>query len=67
VRVKPGGKSATTRPKTSPNKLSELRGWPSIAQFPGLPNSTVHRWAKVGMPVHQFIVRAETWLPVLRN
>jgi predicted DNA-binding transcriptional regulator AlpA len=53
VKVKPRGKSTTTRPKALPGKFSELRGWPAIAQFLGLPNSTVHRWAKEGMPVRR--------------
>jgi hypothetical protein len=29
-----------------PRKPSKLRGWPAIAQFLAMPNSTVHRWAK---------------------
>jgi hypothetical protein len=49
MKIKPKAKSATTPPKIS----SELRGWPSIAQFLGLPDSTVHRWAKEGMPVRR--------------
>src|SRR6202453_2464161 len=35
------------------NKPSELRSWPAIAQFLGMPDSTVHRWAKEGMPVRR--------------
>ena len=31
----------------------ELRGWVAIAQFLGMPQSTVHRWAKQGMPVRR--------------
>jgi phage terminase Nu1 subunit (DNA packaging protein) len=31
----------------------ELRGWASIAQFLSMPQSTVHRWAKDGMPVRR--------------
>jgi hypothetical protein len=50
--VKITGKSVST-PKESPSKSSELRGWPAIAQFLGMPNSTVHRWAREGMPVHR--------------
>jgi hypothetical protein len=53
VKVTPRGNSTTTRPKALLSKSSELRGWPSIAQFLGLPNSTVHRWAKEGMPVRR--------------
>lgn len=53
MKVKPKNKSATTPPKTSPNKSSELRGWPSIAQFLSMPISTSHRWAKEGMPVRR--------------
>ena len=53
VKVKPKDKSATSRPKALPSKSSELRGWPAIARFLGMPNSTVHRWAKEGMPVRR--------------
>ena len=49
MKTRPKGKSATSPPKAS----SDLRGWPAIAQFLGLPNSTVHRWAKEGMPVRR--------------
>lgn len=49
MNIKPKGKSATSTPKAS----SELRGWPSIAQFLGMPHSTAHRWAKEGMPVRR--------------
>jgi hypothetical protein len=49
VKIKPKGKSATSPPKAS----SELRGWPAIAQFLGMPDSTVHRWATEGMPVRR--------------
>jgi hypothetical protein len=49
VKIKPKGKNATGPPKAS----SDLRGWPAIAQFLGLPISTVHRWAKEGMPVRR--------------
>jgi len=31
----------------------ELRGWEAIAVFLGMPQSTVHRWAKEGMPVRR--------------
>ena len=47
------GKSATSPPKALPSKSSELRGWPAIARFLGMPNSTAHRWAKEGMPVRR--------------
>ena len=53
MKIKPKGKSATSPPKASPTKSSELRGWPAIARFLGMPNSTVHRWAKEGMPVRR--------------
>jgi predicted DNA-binding transcriptional regulator AlpA len=53
VKSKLKGKSATSPPKALPSKSSELRGWPAIAQFLGMPNSTVHRWAKEGMPVRR--------------
>jgi hypothetical protein len=51
VKTKLKHKSATSRPKALPSKPSELRGWPAIAQFLAMPNSTAHRWAKEGMPV----------------
>jgi len=53
VKIKLKAKSATIRPKALPSKASELRGWPSIARFLGMPNSTAHRWAKEGMPVRR--------------
>jgi hypothetical protein len=53
VKIKPKGRSATSRPKALPSKASELRGWQSIARFLGMPNSTAHRWAKEGMPVRR--------------
>lgn len=34
-------------------ELPELRGWAAIAQFLSMPQSTVHRWAKQGMPVRR--------------
>ena len=49
MKVKPKAKNATRPPKPA----SDLRGWPAIAQFLGMPNSTVHRWAKEGMPVRR--------------
>ena len=49
MKVKPKGKRATSPRKAS----SDLRGWSAIAQFLGMPNSTVHRWAKEGMPVRR--------------
>jgi hypothetical protein len=53
VKIKPKGKSTSSRPKALPTKPSELRGWPLIARFLGMPNSTVHRWAKEGMPIRR--------------
>jgi hypothetical protein len=53
VKIKPKSKTATTRPTALPSKASELRGWPAIARFLGMPNSTAHRWAKEGMPVRR--------------
>src|SRR5271169_5115847 len=49
VKIKAKAKSASTPSKAS----SDLRGWPAIAQFLGMPISTVHRWAKEGMPVRR--------------
>jgi hypothetical protein len=48
VKTKPKSKSAT---KALLSKSVELRGWPEIARFLGMPNSTAQRWAKEGMPV----------------
>ena len=53
MKIKPKGKSATSPPKALPSKSSELRGWPAIARFLGMPDSTAHRWAKEGMPVRR--------------
>jgi hypothetical protein len=53
VKIKPKGKNVTSPLKAPPSKSAELRGWPAIAQFLGMPNSTVHRWAKEGMPVRR--------------
>ena len=53
VKIKTKAKSSTSLPKALPSKSSELRGWPAIAQFLGMPNSTAHRWAKGGMPVRR--------------
>jgi hypothetical protein len=53
VKIKPKGKNVTSSLKAPPSKSAELRGWPAIAQFLGMPNSTVHRWAKEGMPVRR--------------
>ncbi len=53
VKVKRKGKSAPNPPKAIQSKPSDLRGWPAIATFLGMPNSTVHRWAKEGMPVRR--------------
>lgn len=46
MKIKPKDKNATSLPKSSPSKSAELRGWPAIAQFLGLRNSTVHRWMR---------------------
>jgi predicted DNA-binding transcriptional regulator AlpA len=53
VKTKPKSKSATSPTKALSSQSSGLRGWPAIAQFLGMPNSTVHRWAKDGMPVRR--------------
>jgi predicted DNA-binding transcriptional regulator AlpA len=53
VKIKPKRKNATNPPKELLSEPSDLRGWPAIAQFLGMPNSTVHRWAKEGMPVRR--------------
>jgi hypothetical protein len=53
VKIKPRGKGDTSPTNASPTKSSDLRGWPAITQFLGMPNSTVHRWAKEGMPVRR--------------
>lgn len=53
MKIKAEAKSAISSPKVSPNRSSELRGWAAIAQFLGMPHSTVHRWAKEGMPVRR--------------
>lgn len=53
MKIKPKSKSAASPPKAPPSKTSELRGWPAIAQFLGMPNSTVHRWGDEGMPVRR--------------
>jgi hypothetical protein len=52
VKSRPKRKSTAGPPKAS-SKSSELRGWLAIARFLGMPNSTVHRWAKEGMPVRR--------------
>jgi len=51
--VKIKGKTTTSPPNALPSKSSELRGWPAIARFLGMPNSTAQRWAKEGMPVRR--------------
>ena len=53
MKFKPKGKVATTPAKEPKSKSADLRGWPAIAQFLGMPNSTAHRWAKEGMPVRR--------------
>lgn len=30
---------------------ADLRGWPAIAEFLGMPQSTAQRWGKDGMPI----------------
>jgi hypothetical protein len=50
VKIKPKGKGDTSPTNASPTKSSDLRGWPAITQFLGMPNSTANRWAKEGMP-----------------
>jgi phage terminase Nu1 subunit (DNA packaging protein) len=39
------------RTKTKLMPPAKLRGWKQIAEFMGLPESTVQRWAREGMPV----------------
>jgi hypothetical protein len=53
VKAKPKGKSAPNSPQALSSESSGLRGWPAIAQFLSMPVSTVHRWAKEGMPVRR--------------
>jgi hypothetical protein len=53
MKTKPKDKNATSPPKALSGKSSELRGWPAIAKFLGMPNSTAQRWAKEGMPVRR--------------
>jgi len=53
VKTKSKRKKATRPSKGVPGNSSELRGWPAIAKFLGMPHSTAHRWAKEGMPVHR--------------
>jgi hypothetical protein len=52
VKINAKGQIAT-KPTQPQKKSVELRGWPAIAQFLGMPDSTVHRWAKEGMPVRR--------------
>lgn len=48
------GKSRpNTQAGAAARKSAELRGWPAIAGFLGMPNSTAHRWAKEGMPTRR--------------
>lgn len=51
--VQRGKNHAKARPKVPLEKSVELRGWPAIARFLGMPNSTAHRWAKEGMPLRR--------------
>src|ERR1700674_1164984 len=53
VKTKPKSKSATSPTKALLSKSVEPRGWPAIARFLGMPNSTAQRWAKEGMPVRR--------------
>src|ERR1700689_4746346 len=53
VKVKRKGKNPSNPPKAPLSKSPDLRGWAAIAQFLGMPASTVHRWAKEGMPVRR--------------
>ena len=53
LKAKVKTRSVTPPQKPLPSKSSELRGWPAIAQFLGMPISTVHRWRKEGMPVRR--------------
>ena len=41
------------KPPAKARVEGELRGWANIAQFLSMPQSTVHRWAKDGMPVRR--------------
>src|SRR5271154_697596 len=51
--LKTKGKNASSPTKALSSKSSELRGWPAIAKFLGMPNSTARRWAKEGMPLRR--------------
>jgi len=51
--VQRGRSQAKARPNVALEKSGELRGWPAIAGFLGMPRSTTHRWAKEGMPVRR--------------
>ncbi|MGA3088151.1 MAG: helix-turn-helix domain-containing protein [Terriglobales bacterium] len=51
MKIKPKGTPVMSPTKASPGKPSELRSWPEIAEFLGMPSATVYRWAKEGMPV----------------
>jgi hypothetical protein len=53
VKTKPKGTNATSPLKPRPSKSSDLRGWSVIVQFLAMPKSTIHRWAKEGMPVRR--------------
>jgi hypothetical protein len=53
VKIKPQRPNATNPSKALPRTSSDLRGWPAIARFLSLPSSTIHRWAKEGMPVRR--------------
>lgn len=53
MKTKPKSKSVTSPTKALLSKSVELRGWPEIARFLGMPSSTAQRWAKEGMPVRR--------------
>ena len=53
MKIKVKGKFTTSSTQPQTTKSVELRGWPAVAQFLGMPNSTVQRWAKEGMPVRR--------------
>jgi hypothetical protein len=46
-------KYTSPTPKAPFPEPVELRGWPAIAGFLGMPDSTAQRWAKEGMPVRR--------------
>jgi phage terminase Nu1 subunit (DNA packaging protein) len=46
-------KRATRSPQPEAGEPKTLSRWPSIAEFMGQPLSTLHRWAREGMPVER--------------